>query len=306
MRRIFCILALILLATALQAAPMYRITADLPADAAYADSVITVTAARLSNLLGTPGPDSFDVYIVASAARFDSLTGPSIPDWGAAVAVPYKNLIVVKSPLILTGEKALGELVAHEYSHLALARAVRNRPVPRWLDEGMAMYASAEWSWSDNLAMGWAVLSGNIIPLSKIEQLNRFASSQAQVAYSESYLALRYFLDTYGQSGLQIFLADIAAGEGIESAFISAIGTDQAGFEREFSTYLHGRYNVITMLFDSNILWILLALLIVVGFIMYLVRRKKRFEEFDEYDKYHSTDFDYGEVEEPDEDKPWD
>ncbi len=306
MRRIFCILAPLFFAAALSAAPPYRIIADLPADAAYADSVITVTAARLSSFLGPPVPESLDVYIVAKIARFDSLSGPSIPDWGAAVALPYRNRIVVKSPLILTGEKSLGELVAHEYSHIALARAVRNRPVPRWLDEGMAMYASAEWGWSDNLAMGWAVISGNIIPLSRIEQLNRFQSGQAQVAYSESYLAFRYFLDTYGQSGLHILLTDIADGQSIDAAFVSAIGVDQAGFEREFSTYLHGRYNLITMIFNSNILWILLAMLIVVGFVMYLLRRKKRFAEFDEYDKYHSTDFDYGEVEEPDEDKPWD
>lgn len=306
MRPIFLILAPLIFAAALRAAPSYRIIADLPADAAYADSVITVTAARLSPLLGPPAPDTFDVYIVSRAARFDSLTGPSIPDWGAAVAIPYKNRIVVKSPLILMGDKALGELVAHEYSHIALARAVGNRPVPRWLDEGMAMYASAEWGWSDNLAMGWAVLSGNIIPLSRIEQLNRFQSGQAQVGYSESYLAVRYFLDTYGVSGLRILLTDIADGERIDDAFVSAIGTDQAGFEGEFAKFLHGRYNVITMIFNSNILWILLALLIVVGFVMYLLRRKKRFAEFDEYDKYHSTDFDYGDVEEPDEDNPWD
>jgi hypothetical protein len=306
MRRLLCIIALVLSGTAVWAAPPYRIIADLPADAAYADSVITVTTARLSGLLGPLAPDSLDVYIVARAARFDSLSGPSVPDWGAAVAIPYKNRIVVKSPLILTGDKSLGELVAHEFSHIALARAVRNRPVPRWLDEGLAMYASAEWGWGDNLAMGWAVISGNIIPLSGIERLNRFQSGQAQVAYSESYLAFRYFLDTYGKSGLQLLLADLADGRSIDDAFVTAIGTDQAGFEREFSTYIHGRYNLITMIFNTNIFWIFLALLIVVGFVLYLLRRKKRFAEFDEYDKYHSTDFDYGEVEEPDEDKPWD
>jgi hypothetical protein len=306
MRSILCIIAIALLATALWAVPSYRIIADIPGDAAYADSVITVTAARLSNLIGPSATDSIDVFIVSSNARFDSLTGPSIPDWGAGVAMPHKNRIVVKSPLILTGEKSLGELVAHEFSHIALSRAVRSQPVPRWLNEGMAMYSSAEWGWGDNLAMGWAVISGNIIPLSKIEQLNRFQSGQAQVAYSESYLAFRYFLDTYGRSGLRILLAGLAEGHSIDDAFVSATGTDQAGFGREFSIYLHGRYNVITMIFNSNILWILLALLIVVGFVLYLFRRKKRFAEFDEYDKYHSTDFDYGEVEEPDEDKPWD
>ena len=63
---------------------------------------------------------------------------------------------------------------------------------------------------------------------------------------------------------------------------------------------------MLTLIFNSNLIWILMALVIIVGFILNRLRRKKRLEEFDEYDKYHSTDFDYGNVEEPDEDKPWD
>ena len=51
---------------------------------------------------------------------------------------------------------------------------------------------------------------------------------------------------------------------------------------------------------------ILLALVIIVGYILNRIKRKKRIQEMDEYDVYHSTDFDYGDVEEPDEDKPWD
>lgn len=308
MRPVVTIAVAILLAAVygVPAVASYRIISDIPADAVYADSVVQVTARRLTDLIGPLDIDSLDIYIVTSESRFDSLSGPSIPDWGAAVAIPHRRRIVVKSPLILTGDKSLGELVAHEFSHIALSRALRHQRAPRWLDEGLAMYTSAEWGWGDNLAIGWAVVLGTVMPLSDIEKLNRFSSDRARIAYSQSYLAFKFFVDTYGRSGLAILINGLASGHDIDTAFVAATGADYQTFERDFSTFLHGRYNLVTIIFNSNVLWIALAFLIVVGFILYRIRRKKRFEEFDEYEKYHSTDFDYGEVEEPDEDKPWD
>jgi hypothetical protein len=291
---------------AASASPDYRIFADIPGDAAYADSVIRVTAARIESLIGPISIDSLDIFIVASHERFDSLAGNSIPDWGIGVAIPYRHRIVIKSPLITRGDKSLGELTAHEFSHIALATALDYRQMPRWLDEGMAMYFSAEWGWGDNLAVSWAVIFGGIIPLAEIEHLNRFEGDMVRVAYSQSYLAFKYLLDTYGKSGLNILLQNIRAGRRLDYAFITATGTDYNGFEREFSAYLHGRYNIVTLIFDSNLLWIIMALIVVIGFILARWRRKKRFREFEEREKYHSTDFDYGEVEKPDEDKPWD
>ena len=64
---------------------------------------------------------------------------------------------------------------------------------------------------------------------------------------------------------------------------------------------------MISVIFNSNILWLLLASILILGYLLYRLRRKKRFDDMDRYDQMHSTDFDYGAgVEEPDEDNPWD
>jgi len=306
MRKILWKLSLLVLCGWFPVQAAYQIDSDYKSDAHYADSVMKLTEKRLKELIGPFAIDSLRIHIVASEDRFDSLAGSFVPDWGAAVAIPLRRLIVIKSPLILPGDKSLGELVAHEYSHVALAQAVRFRRIPRWLDEGMAMYVSAEWGWGDNLAISWAVVLGSVIPLMEVERLNRFEGNRVRVAYSESYLAVKYFIDTYGVSSLNILLDEIRAGRNWDDAFLTAIGLDHEAFNREFSVFLTGRYNLLTLIFDSNILWILLALIIVVGFILSRINRKKRMDELEEYNKYHSTDFDYGDVEEPDEDKPWD
>jgi hypothetical protein len=304
--RLIAIFVIFFLGCPLWARIQYRILADIPQEAALVDSIIQESLARLDRLIDSIQVDSLDVYIVKSHKKFDSLAGNTIPDWGVGVAIPHRYRIVIKSPLITPGDKTLGELTAHEFTHIALANAVGFRRLPRWFDEGMAMYISTEWSWSDNLATSWAVVFGGEILLSEIENLSRFEGEMVRVAYSESYLAFKYFLDTYGHSGLNIFLDRIKAGDAIDNAFIVATGANHDSFQAEFKIHLSGRYNLIALIFDSNLLWILMGLVVIIGFIITRLNRKRRIRRLEEYDMLHSTDFDYGEKEKPDEDKPWD
>lgn len=282
------------------------IIADRKTDSILAVEILEEAIERVEKTLGLSSDDSLAIYIVDSKEKFDSLAGRNIPDWGAGVAIPIRRRIVIKSQRLLTGSKGMRELLIHEYSHVALARYARYHHVPRWLDEGMAVYHSAEWGWQDNLAVSWAAVLGYLVPLPKIERLNSFSGDQAQLSYSESYLAFTYFVETYGISSLHIVLDNYRRNKGNDEAFQNAIGIDYAGFNDEFMTYLNGRYNVVTLIFDSSILWVVMAFVFVLGLILNRVRRKKKYAELDEYEKLHSSDFDYGEVEEPDEDKPWD
>lgn len=283
------------------------IKSEIPYDSIIADTAINSTAINFKNLTGEFVQDSLTIFLVNSDEVFDSLAGGAIPDWGAGVAIPHRKIIIIKSPSYFPGEKSLYELTAHEYGHILLSRRIGYRPIPRWFNEGMAMYLSTEWGWSNNLAMSWASVMGWLIPLSEIEKLNRFGPSKAELGYSESYLAFKYFLDTYGKSGLIIFIDSIKSGQSFDEAFINATGARYLNFEREFSEFLATRYNLISLIFNSNLLWLILAAIIVIGFIISRVKRKSRMAKLEEYDRLHSSDFDYGdEAEKPHEDNPWD
>ena len=60
---------------------------------------------------------------------------------------------------------------------------------------------------------------------------------------------------------------------------------------------------------DTIYLWIFLALVVAVGFILYLRRRKRYFARWEDEERLESRDFDYGDSDDPehidDEDKPW-
>lgn len=273
-----------------------------------ADSVLTATRSQLQVWLQNDLDFSADIYLVESETLFDSLIGGSFPDWGAAAAIPLWNRIVIKSPDHFQLNRSLSELVSHEYSHLALAHRTGLQSAPRWLDEGLAMMVSTEWSWSHNLAMNLAAVTGDLVPLKDINQVNQFGQAQAQVAYAESYLAVKYLFDTYGVEGVTLLLDEIARGQSIDKALLAATGSNSSDFEGEINVYLLGKFNLIGLLADTMYFWLALAVVVVIGFFLSLKRRRKYYERWEEEDRLASKDFDYGDADHPeqtDDDEPW-
>lgn len=282
---------------------------DTPGYIDLADSVLNSTRERLVALLRDSIAYKPDIYLVNDPHRFSELVGGYFPDWGAAAAAPPRKLIAIKSPDHFNLHKSLSELLAHEYSHLALAdRTGLFRP-PRWFDEGLAMMISSEWSWSDNLAMNQASIFGQFPTLSEIDSVNVFNRGQAHVAYAESYLAVNYLFDAYGADAVNLFLDAIASGKTIDDALMVSTGSDFADFDREFRQTVLPRFNLVSLFMDTVVFWAGLAVIVIIGAILKFRKRRQYYKKWDEYEQLHSTDFDYGDPDRPeeidDEDEAW-
>lgn len=281
-----------------------------PSQASQVDSALGRAHAKLVHLLRDSLDYRPELYVVDDAERFSELVGGKFPDWGAAAAIPYKGQIVIKSPDRFVVQKSLTELVAHEYAHLALAGRLGLREAPRWLDEGLAMYVAAEWGWSQNLAMSKAAVFRQFISLEEIDRVNRFNAGKAEVAYAQSYLAVKYFVDQYGLDALTILLDDLAAGRTLDSALMRSTGSTTESFETEFHEYLTQRYNLTSFLMDTFWLWIFLAFVVVIGGLLKYRRRRQYYKKWEEQERYESTDFQYGkgraeDVDPDEDDEPW-
>lgn len=261
------------------------------------------------SILGPREMAEFRLYLVESDQEFHKLIGGSFPDWGAAAASPSRNLIALKAPNLTTADKPLAQLAAHEYAHLAVAAAVSPGHPPRWLDEGLAMYFSSEWSYQDFITVSLASLRGGFIPLAAIDTLNAMDGAAARLAYTESYLAVDYIIGYYGGETLRSLLQALSEGNSIDRSLQGTIGTDLAGFESELFTNIRQRRAAPGILMESTVFWGALSLLVIVGFVRARLRRKKRYQQWEEEERLHSTDFDYGDPDNPekieDEDRPW-
>ena len=60
---------------------------------------------------------------------------------------------------------------------------------------------------------------------------------------------------------------------------------------------------------DTIYFWLALALIVIIGGAMNFKKRRRYYEQFEEDEKLHSTDFDYGDSDNPeqidDEDEAW-
>lgn len=283
---------------------------DSPDYAASVDSALLSARAKLASLLRDTVAYAPDLYLVNDADRFRTLIGGKFPDWGAAAAIPSRGRIVLKSPGAFNVQRPLPELVAHEYSHLALADRLGLYSPPRWLDEGLAMYVSMEWSWSNNLAMSKAAVFRQFVKLSEIELVNRFNAGKAEVAYSQSCVAVKYLIDQYGINSFNVLLDSIAHGAPLDSALMAATGSTMAGFEQEFHEHLLQRYNVMSLFMDTFWFWIILAFVVVIGGFLSFRRRRQVYRRWEEEERFQSTDFDYGDSRKPeqvdeDDDEAW-
>lgn len=276
------------------------------------DSVLSQTKRQLKSFLQSDLDFQFDFFIATTEKQFDSLGYFKLPEWGVGAAIPELDRIVIKAPSLLrTNPNAVlsfEQTAAHEYAHLALDHRLHGIRPPRWFNEGLAMLVSAEWSWQRTFGLSASLLFGNYIPLEEIERVNRFDQSMAALAYNQSYLAVQYLYKEYGSDQVQLFLDSLAQKSTVDNALIGSVGSDYGNFDQEFHLYLKSRFNLITLAGETVYFWLAMALILIIGAVLAIRRKKAYYRKWEEAEKYASTDFDYGDPENPeqtDDDEPW-
>lgn len=231
------------------------------------------------------------IYVAESENDFKSKLGSDFPDWGIGAAVSRYNLIVLKSPARFRYSRPFSEVLEHELAHIFLDKRVGNSVPPRWIDEGFAMLESREWQIGQDILVVRAVLTNSIVPLSQIEDLNSFSDSKAQLAYTESYLALSYFLDEYGKESFFKLLNYLSSGQSLDLAFLKATGESYIGFQAGFVDYLKKRYNWLAFFGDNILFWLALAFLLVFLYFMKRYYNRKTLKKWEYEDKIGKYDY---------------
>ena len=99
----------------------------------------------------------------------------------------------------------------HEIVHILLGRAFGHRPVPHWLQEGVAQIVSGEYNEQTMETLGWGKVGQGWYTLQEISRGFPSNAARAKLAYAES--AYRWFLlETYGVDTLQEVIAHMAHG----------------------------------------------------------------------------------------------
>ncbi|MFH1008430.1 MAG: peptidase MA family metallohydrolase [Candidatus Latescibacterota bacterium] len=220
--------------------------------------------------VGYSGTERVRVFLPRSEEEFNRLTGGRIPDWGGGCAFPEQGIIVIRASS--EGVSRLREILRHELSHVFLRRALGEKQVPRWFEEGVSMMQSGEWRMEHTLRMARAVLLRRIMTLDQIDRVLLFRSSKAQLAYVESYLAVLYFCHLGGREAPQRLIGAMQSGMSFEEAFSQVAGMRASDFSGAWEQYAKDRYDLVLVVVEGPWFWIGMSLLFLGSYLAKRIR----------------------------------
>lgn len=151
----------------------------------------------------------------------------------SAMGVYWGGVIQILSPHVWLKEATPEEFVrsgpmVHEYTHLVFDHMAQGN-YPRWFTEGLAQYVeyrvnNYEWRTATNS------LGGELYSMAELDA-NFDGLSNQSLAYRESFAAVRYIAEVYGDAKLHQVIVALQAGQSIRQAVAGALGADYAAYE---------------------------------------------------------------------------
>ncbi len=236
--------------------------------------------------LGLRVAEPVNVFVCPTDKLFNKLTGNFIPHWGEGVANPVKSLIILKSPSLTDNHKRLPKLVRHELAHIMIGQAATHpESLPKWFNEGMAIYLSADEEFTPGTAISKALMSDSIIPLDEIDRVLRFQQAKARLAYEESYSFTLFLIENYGFASVTDLLHYLNAGLPFEQAFQRAFGADLFDMELQWYAYLEDEYRWSFLMDFEFYLWIFILILFIFVFIAIRWRNHRTLKRWEEEER---------------------
>nr|MBC7245304.1 hypothetical protein [Chloroflexota bacterium] len=185
------------------------------ADEAQARRILgyaTKSLARLQDEMGVSLDRPISIYVYQSKSDM-SLALPRKSEVYDERVVTLGVVVDEGTLLLLGSHPDVEQTVAHELAHVVVELVTDNpyAEVPRWLDEGLAMYAEGALPAGNRRALEEAVRRDQLI---SVRSLSGYTGDPTQVDlfYGEVYSLLDFMLRTYGKEKMTGLLAAIREG----------------------------------------------------------------------------------------------
>jgi hypothetical protein len=236
---------------------------------------------QLAQRLGFQPRRVITAFLCPTQYIFDHMTGGGVPHWGEAAANTAQWRIYLKTPTASDMRELLPSTVTHELAHLCLAELAQPNILPRWFNEGAAIFLSNEARPADPTIISRALLTNSLVDFEEIDDLLSFQNARAALAYAESYQAVSFITQRFGKDAIGQFARALAVQSDSRQAFRIAFGEDLWDFEAEFFDYLRRHFRWYFLLDDSFLFGGIILLLLVAGFFVTRWRTKKKMQEWE-------------------------
>jgi hypothetical protein len=228
----------------------------------------------LTERLGFPVLSQVRVEVARTPGEMATFapSGAPYPEYAAGVAYAELGLVLLSlTPVHAASEHDLGEVFRHELAHVALYDALNGQLVPRWFNEGFAMFASGESSFARMKTLAMSTIGGSLIPLADLERGFPNEETQALVAYAEAADVLRFLVRREDVHRFRSLITELRAGKALDQAALDAYGVELSTLEFEWREDASRRYTIWIFLLSGSFVWVL-----ALGVFVWAWRRRKR------------------------------
>jgi len=224
------------------------------------------------------------VVLIGSNAAFQEMAGNKLV---TAFAVAQRNLIVIDYSRMDRVPFDLEDTLKHELTHILLHQRIGGPYLPKWLDEGVAQWASGGIAdimrTGDKDLLQQAVLSHRMHPLKDISSNFPASPNGLVLAYEESRSFTEFIVKHYGEAQLRLLLQDLGKQDTIEQAVYNNYGVSLDMLELTWRKGLVRENSWIAYIADhmSWLIFFLAAFITVAGFCV-AKRRMRNYRDEEE------------------------
>lgn len=208
------------------------------------------------------------------ARQYEVYAGSKPPGWALAVAFSRQRAIIIRShatrPLSVDN---FDMTLRHELAHILIGQIDRRRqePVPRWLNEGLAMWASGQrLERVQRLDLALLAKSDGMPPFSSLEENFPPHAAEVHRAYLQSLCFVTWAEEKMKKQkkGIPDLTAELSKGIDLEVALFRVLWIRDPEFEWRYE--LKNESSYFEYLFRTVTLFQVLALLAIVAFIRHI------------------------------------
>lgn len=229
------------------------------------------------------------VVLIGEQVRFSQMAGNSAY---VAYALPDKQLIVIDYSRMNIRPFTLRITLKHELCHLLLHRHITRVHLPKWLDEGVAQWASDGigelMTGRNDSVLRWATLSGRFIRFEALAHHFPGKERDLILAYEQSKLMVEYIIANFGKNGLLNILEAMRNGREADQAVGMSLMMSMADLEHAWQRNQRSLGTLLAYL-AANIYTLVFICAAVLTFVLYLrvMIRKRRFVDEEEDEEFY-------------------
>lgn len=217
-------------------------------------------------------------------AQNDSPAAQRAPSWGVGYAIGAIGQVVLLVDRVPGYPyHSLDNVFRHEIAHVLISRAAARHEVPRWFNEGLAIYAARDyWGFDDRGRVMIATLREGSLSLGLLDRHFHAGSTSAARAYALSAAFVRDLAQRHDEEVFARILRRMRQGEAFDEAFYRATGSTLNLAEATFWRHLDLWNRWVPFITSSATLWILVTVLALLAFKRRRERDAAQIERWDE------------------------